>query len=208
MSNSKINWTSLALEFLVVLIGILLAFQLNECSGRKKSRKLIAQHIEAIDEEAKFNKIMLTMAIDSLERSIGKLGNLLTAIEKEDAEECNRLMLETLSNPGLFVKDNAYKTLIESGDVRLMEDFEKKNYLVYMYSYFDWARELDKLEAQQMDQYYFPYVFENMDLVKGKTQEMSIYKDKQFRNVIASGLFTQRMRLDKYKECLKIIEEY
>ncbi len=208
MPKHNINWTSLALEFLVVLIGILLAFQLNECSGRKKSNKLIDRHIDAIEEETVFNKLMLTQASDSLSRSIKKIEKLLESIEKEDLITANKLSLECLASPTLFVKKNAYNTLKESGDIRLMEDFEKKNYIIYLYSYYDWAKELDKIEIEGRNRDFYPYMNQHFDFIKSKAPSLNVFKNQGFKNALASILYLQYARKAKYDECIGIIEKY
>jgi len=43
--RNKIDWLKHTLEFIVVTIGILIAFQLNKCSVEKAQKKTIGIHI-------------------------------------------------------------------------------------------------------------------------------------------------------------------
>ena len=54
--KKKIDWLNYSLEFFVVLIGILVAFQLNKCSANKEQSKTIETHLDQILVETKFNK--------------------------------------------------------------------------------------------------------------------------------------------------------
>ena len=59
MPKNKIDWLNHGLEFLVVIVGILLAFQLNKCSETRSTEKLLQNHINYIEIECDENKNML-----------------------------------------------------------------------------------------------------------------------------------------------------
>lgn len=61
--NKKIDWLNHTLEFLVVLVGILIAFQLNKCSDRESKTALIKDHMQYIQSECEENKSTLDSAI-------------------------------------------------------------------------------------------------------------------------------------------------
>ena len=46
----RIDWLNHSLEFIVVLIGILIAFQLNQCSTDKQNKKTSDTHLEEIEK--------------------------------------------------------------------------------------------------------------------------------------------------------------
>lgn len=54
--NKKIDWVNHTFEFAVVLIGILLAFQLNTCSSENKQNTTINIHLSEIKEETESNQ--------------------------------------------------------------------------------------------------------------------------------------------------------
>lgn len=64
-----IDWLNHALEFIVVVIGILLAFQLNKCSDENKNKKIIKNHLYQIYEETKINKNYLAQSIEENENT-------------------------------------------------------------------------------------------------------------------------------------------
>lgn len=64
-----IDWLNHALEFIVVVIGILLAFQLNKCSDENKNKKIIKNHLYQIYEETILNKNYLAQSIEENENT-------------------------------------------------------------------------------------------------------------------------------------------
>jgi len=207
--KSKINWVSLFLEFLVVLVGILLAFQLNQCSDRNKSRQLVDQHLEALYEECAFNKRMVELAVDSLGDTLNKAEQLLGLIQsKGDPALIDKQTVSLMGSATLYLKDNAYNTLIQSGDIRYVEDFDKKNEIINLYEYFKWAKELDKLHMNSLEKDFYPYINENFDLLNEEIQAKEVYHSKKFANTIGTNYYYLQMRNQKYGECLQKIDRY
>jgi len=63
MGKRKIDWLNHGLEFTVVIIGILLAFQLNTCSERRKDNKIVKTHLDQLIEETSLNKYYMKNGI-------------------------------------------------------------------------------------------------------------------------------------------------
>lgn len=207
--RKKINWISLFLEFLVVLVGILLAFQLNQCSDRNKSRQLVGQHLEALYEECEFNKHMVELAIDSIGSSLKKSEELLGLIQsKGDPAQIDAKTVGLMGSATLYLKDNAYNTLIQSGDIRYVKDFDKKNEIINLYEYFEWAKELDQLHMKALEKDFYPYINENFDLLSKKIQANEVYYSKKFANTIGTNYYYLQLRNQKYGECLQKIDHY
>jgi hypothetical protein len=56
--------------------------------------------------------------------------------------------------------------------------------------------------------YYFPYVVKNFDLLDGKLQSQEIYLNKEFKNIISGYRYTLNMRLQQNKETLAKINSF
>ena len=205
----KINWLNHFFEFIVVLLGILLAFQLNTCAANKKQSKIINTHEEQLFEETQFNKSNVESAIKFGESNLKDLDTLLSIIYAEgNIYRVNGLSLKLLNVGGLYLRKNAYKSLLETGDIRFMKDFETKNKVVNLYEYYAWVEAMDKVMLDSYNKIYYPYLYENFDLAKGSIQDKKIYFNKKFINAVSTYRFTLSMKLKKYKECLVEIEKF
>jgi hypothetical protein len=106
MSNEKkIDWLNHGLEFIVVIIGILIAFQLNKCGTENEQTKTINMHLNQIKEETKFNKHFLKEGIKHTESNLTDLDTILKLIaEKREIPKINQLSMKLLSMGGVYVR--------------------------------------------------------------------------------------------------------
>lgn len=205
----KIDWLNHFLEFIVVIAGILIAFQLNTCSEQKKEQKLVDRHVENIIEETEFNKNNFEFASEKVRQSLNTLDTLLSFIEdKRDLDSINALSIEMLNLPITYIKRNSYNSFIESGDIRLVSNFELKEDIIRLYEYYTWAEGLDKITAESYNDHFLQYLMDHLDLVSTKTQDRSVYESKKFKNTLAVYNYQLRSRLMKYEELRGMINEF
>ncbi|MDX1461753.1 MAG: hypothetical protein R3359_01750 [Marinirhabdus sp.] len=206
----KIDWLNHFLEFIVVVIGILLAFQLNTCRESKKEAHLVERHTSKIYDETLFNKTQIETGISNSERLLGKLDTLIKTIETAplDVAKAHRLSMELMALDYLYVKRNAYNSLVETGDIRFMEDTQLQSDIVSLYEYYHWLEGLDTSTRTSYLENYLPYATENFDLIHYTPQEPEIYTNKLFKNYLAIYRYSLRYRLQKQNDLLEKINSY
>ncbi|WP_452222796.1 hypothetical protein [Lacinutrix chionoecetis] len=209
MKKQKIDWLNHSLEFIVVIVGILIAFQLNKCSSEKEQRKTIETHSIEINKETYSNKKSFENAIKYDELHLMKMDTLLGLIDKKnDFEKVNNLSIELLNLGGVYIRKNAYQNLVETGDIRFMKNFEEKQKIINLYEYYKWVEGFNEISANLYTSDYYPYLKKNLDLVKGSVQKDEVYTSKEFKNILGAYYKTSRNRLQKYKDCLVVIDKY
>lgn len=207
--RNKIDWLNHGLEFLVVLIGILIAFQLNNYATTKEQNKTIAIHLTQILEETEFNKKNFENGIAYAQSNLAKLDTIFRLFgEKGNNEKINSLSIELLNLGGVYIRKNAYLNLIESGDIKFMKDFEQKSKIIDLYEFYKWVESFNEISFNLYSSDYYPYIRDNFDLVGGTTQSDDIYEAKLFKNVLGAYYRTSKNKLEKYEECLSQIKEY
>lgn len=205
----KIDWLNHFLEFVVVVIGILLAFQLNTCSSNRKEAKTIQTHLEQIDEETRFNIRSIDRSIDLAELNKKKLDTIFqTIFSSKDLVKINRISIDLLNIGGVYLKKNAYSTIVQSGDIRFIKDLDKKQEIVALYEYYKWVENIDNLALDDFSDDYYPYIKEYFDIIGGIIQPEEVYVGKKFKNILGSYSHLLTMKLEKYKDCKKEMEKY
>lgn len=198
----NINWLNHFIEFIVVIIGILIAFQLSTCSEERKQAVLIQEHLVNLEAETAFNLNNLQAALEHAEATSTKLDTLLRLIPQEEAvATVNRLSLEILNLGGVYLKKNAYRSLTESGDIRFIHDFKLKNEIVNLYEYYEWVGGIDKVTTEFYLKEYYPFALENLDLIEARPQPAAIYQAKRYKNILATYKYHLVQRIQKYKDC-------
>jgi len=206
MTNQKrkIDWLNHTLEFFVVIIGILLAFQLQKCSTNNTNRAVVDSHLEAIRKETEGNKAQLLTSIEHTEGNIAKLDTVLTLIEDNgDHRKINYLSLDLLNIGSSYLRKHAYQGLMETGDVKHIKDFSRKQKIINLYEYYKWVESFDELSSTLFSEDYYPYLKANFDFTTGQVQNPSIYYTKEFKNALAAYMRTSQNRL-----CLGHMENY
>lgn len=207
--RNRIDWLNHGLEFFVVIIGILLAFQLNKCSSENQKNKTITTHLEQIVQEAKINKASLESALEVGQLNMVKMDTILALLNRgEDYDRVNRLSFELLNLGGTYFRKNAYQNLVESGDIRFIKDFTTKQQVINLYEYYKWVESFDQISRSLYMSDFYPYVKNNFDLIAAQTQEADVYQSKLYKNIIASYKRTSTNRVQKYQECIDEIDKY
>jgi len=182
MGKRKIDWLNHGLEFAVVVVGILLAFQLNTCSEEKKEETLVSSHISKIIDETAFNKSRVQNIQKNSENMLAMIDTLSIAIDQpERLEKEHWLTFRIMSLDYLYIKKNAYNSMVATGDIRFVENAELQSDLVSLYEYYGWAEGYDLMTRNVFTDYYFPYMMGHMDMKDGEMQEIAVYQSKELK---------------------------
>jgi len=142
---AKIKWKNHAREFVVVVFGILLAFQLDRCASDNNQQKLVEEHLNYIKEETQINAVNLKYALQYSEQNLVKIDSTINLISKKgDIKTINKLSFEVFNVGYLYIRKNAYNSLVDSGDIRFMKSFDQKKNIINMYEYYAWTESLDQ----------------------------------------------------------------
>ncbi|MBC2843685.1 hypothetical protein [Winogradskyella flava] len=206
---AKVNWKNHIREFVVVVFGILLAFQLDRCASDNNKQKLVDEHVNYIKEETRLNVLNLKYSIQLSESNFAKIDSIINLISKKgDVSTINKLSFEIFNVGYLYIRRNAYNSLVNSGDIRFIKSFEEKKNIINMYEYYTWTESLDQgCRAAYFDDF-FPYVKENFDLVTSMVQDPEIYYSKTFSNALSTYRFALDLKIKKFKDCEKEINDF
>lgn len=208
--TKKIDWLNHFLEFIVVVIGILLAFQLNTCRESQKEHVLVEEHVASILEETQFNKTQIKGSIENSERLLAQLDTLITLTGEKDLNlpKMHRLSLALMSLDYMYIKKNAYQSFVETGDIRFVQNTKLRDEIVSLYEYYSWVSGMDESSRTSYLNNYLPYATENFDLITYQPQTPEIYTNKLYRNYLSIYRYTIQYRLQKQQDVLAIINDF
>ncbi|SEQ17602.1 hypothetical protein [Neolewinella agarilytica] len=206
----KIDWPNHLISFVLVVLSILMAFQLEKCSDDRREDKLVEAHVKEIVEETRYNKSNLVNLIDKLKDDQFQLDTLLQLIhsEEEDLQRINNLVFRMMNVGGLYLKKNAFVSFTESGDIRFVDDFEEKTNLVQLYEFYKLAEVQNQLLVESFNERYFKHVSEKLDLYRARPQPIENYRDRVFINSISSYRYFLTSCLRTYERCLGYMDKY
>ena len=183
----KLDWQNHLVNFVLIVFSILLAFQLERCSGDRREQRLVNAHLEEIVEETRFNLESHRETIAGQRKQLGHLDSLLVLIrQSEDPARINPAVMQAMNMSLPFTKTTAYNTFIQTGDIRYLQDFDVKSELITLYEFYDIARIYSDLMVENYDNGFFSHIKENLDIVSQEPQALEAYTDRGFVNSIAS----------------------
>ncbi|MCI4669228.1 MAG: hypothetical protein MRZ79_13920 [Bacteroidia bacterium] len=209
--GKKINWLNHIIEFIVVVISVLLAFQLNNWSVKREHKKVVSMHLDQIDEETRYNKIALTSVLELSEKQLALLDTLIVMLAKDESNDLstiNKACFRLLNIGNVYLKRNAYISLTGTGDIRFLDNFEEKNRVISLYEYYDWVESIERIAISNYNENFFPYMNQNFDMVQAKVQKEEVYRNKKFINALATYRYGEKQKVDKYKDCLEVVESF
>lgn len=207
--KGKQHWVKYGLEFFTVLIGILIAFQLNEYSTNRKQQKTLQNHFKYIAEETQRNDNSLDRAIANSNRSLSVVDTLISLVQNNgNIQRINGLAFRALNFEGAYIQKNAYLTLTESGDIRFLNDFELKSKTVLLYEFYKWMASIEEIGFLAMREDFYPYMKESFDMLNASVQAPEVYYSRKFANALALYQYALTERLKKYKDCKEQIRLY
>ena len=183
----KFDWQNHLVNFVLIVFSILLAFQLERCSGDRREQRLVNAHLQEILEETRFNLESHRETIEGQRRQLGHLDSLLVLIrQSKDPARINPAVMQAMNMSLPFTKTTAYNTFIQTGDIRYLQDFNVKSELITLYEFYDIARIYSDLMVENYDDGFFSHIKENLDIVGQEPQALEAYTDRGFVNSIAS----------------------
>ena len=213
--KGKIDWLNHSLEFLMVLVGILIAFQLNTCSDRRSKAKLIDNHLSQIKAECQENKDRISVSISQIDQQIHHCDSLLTLIKQaKDPVEIRNQSTKLLDLRNVDLKRSAYKVLVASGDIRYLDDYEMKKDIISLYEGFEKVEQINQSHQNLYDRHFYPYMKSHFDLVNWdgvriySEAEEKVYYAREFANTVSTYRFLLLAKRRIYQERESRLEAY
>lgn len=183
----KINWRYALGEIVIVIIGISIAFALNNWAARSSDRKTEKLYFRNLEKD-------LNNDLASLDQNIQKLGQDLLDIELlvphlgrtlAGRDTIYRKVFSLAETVAFLPEDATYHTLINSGDFKLISDFELKAAVEKHYrQYQHLGRQYERRD--NFSKNYMADFFVNLDYDAIFAGQLDFLDNKKLRNMVFS----------------------
>ena len=129
----KINWQYAIGEIVIVIIGITIAFGLNNWAEGRKDKALEKRYLENLILDLEIDAAVLEENVEKIGQDLNILGALMPHL-KANLPRRDTMVRKffKLAEPVDFIPNNiTYQTLINSGDFKVIADFEFEWILLY-----------------------------------------------------------------------------
>jgi len=200
----KINWKYAIGEVLIVIIGISIAFWLNNWNQQRSDQNLKEQYVSNLIEDVNAEIKKINEYEAQVRRKLDVIQSLTPELMNPNLRnDSTSFKVFELANIQNFNPENStYQTLINSGDMKLLGDFELRRSIETHYSQHaavkkDYER-IEKIHEKYLGEF-FIYKIDFAALYQGKAEFLN---DPLLFNIIISMQGAYRLISASHKACL------
>ena len=181
--NTTHRWTNYLIELVIVVIGISIAFSLNEAATRKKHQQEKTDYLIDIRNDLRMDSVQLAHFIRFGQRKGKKMKTLLQHISQEAPVDTIVPYVIEIGNINFFTPDNfTMKSLIQSGDLKLINSDHVKREMLRLLMMYDHIDIMQQNFLQALDDNYFPLLLTKLDLTTMEVVDASFLYSVALRN--------------------------
>ncbi len=198
--SKRINWLNYLIELIVVIIGITIAFALNNWWDAHKNQTLEHQYLNSLLGDLQNDAAELDTTIQYNQTKLIFLKRFLkTQVQpRRIVTDTASQALETmLSNYFPVFKLNSYESMKNSGDFNLILDYGLKEFIVSYYKQIEELKILENYFQDFLSRYILDFAYQHTDLFDHKVVTPGIMRTHRFRNLTTGyyAYLTQMMVL-------------
>ncbi|WP_299337202.1 DUF6090 family protein [uncultured Psychroserpens sp.] len=175
-------------EILIVIVGISIAFSLNKCADNKKDEALKTQYLQSIKSDIEVDKKNLEANYAAIGAKIQNLKEVLPLINTDNPKKMTSMnkLYSVFTSSNFHPKDITYQTMINSGDFKLIDDFDLKAAIETHYSdYKIMLKDYERLDIIHKE-YLGKYIINNSDFDAMRQGKFGYSNEKQLKNILQS----------------------
>ena len=210
-------------EIILVVIGILIALQINNWNELKKQRNEAHTFIKRLSEEVEQNIEITNREILLEQQQVEKTKSLLEMFlwpqDKISSRAIDSLIFAIMSSNSIDIKTGTLEEGLNTGKVSLLTNSELKQKLYSLPAVFEEIKRLETLESQDINDNMVPYMYDHMNFKNmdnafsefSKTLGPSKFKTVEnrrlltslkFENLVDNRYYNANQSLENYRELL------
>lgn len=184
----KRNWKYIATETVIVIIGIMIAFSINNLSSTYKDRKALKANLTSIVNDL---RVDLKSIDEIIGRQQGKIRDFRTIkkllMEKEtDWDAVSSLISKQQSSPTFYPITSTFQSTVANGKIDLIKDLSTKKHLFQLYEFtYKKAVYNGQLYDQSHIEYYDKRLIRYMDFDLNQVIDHQGLKSLEIRNALS-----------------------
>ena len=198
-------------EILLVVIGILIALQINNWNENNQEEKKQTYYLQSLKSDLQANDAELERVIKYSQRTISLADSLLRLSEKSlENIELKGLTTQILNagNYSIFKnKSTTVRELMATGDLKLIKSDSLRSYVA------NWESEIEDIRSYELpntenSQSYFKFVMKHLDVYKGKLNKppldlpmlAQLFANREFMNGLAGRASYPKWLAEQYSK--------
>jgi hypothetical protein len=200
--RQKIDWKNHFVGLLVVVIGITIAFMLENWRQERADKELEQKYLLSFKTDLQYDKTGLDSIIASVQNKIYLLRAFLGELSTGDVthSRAEETIAEMMKNHSFFPKTATYESVKNSGGMNTISDYKIKSLVVSYYTMNDELRLKEHVFFDYLQGFVLPFVYKNMDFLSGKIISGSAINNTAYRNIVAGYYALTEQNFEAYKK--------
>ena len=197
----KGKWAYAFGEILIVIVGISIAFSMNKCAENSKHDAQKKQYLVHLKNDIVADKSQLNINLKELDSKLNDTHQILPYLNSDSTNQMkivrNVFNIANLSN--FHAKDVTYQTLINSGDLKLIDDFDLKTAIESHYSNYKEMKNAYIRQESIVRDYVGNYLINHADYDYLQKGQFPFTNEKLLKNIVQSmrGSFILKINATK-----------
>ncbi len=198
MQSSRSHWLKLSLELIAVFAGISAGFFVNNYQQKKSEQKLEVKYLESFHKNLVVDSIEIRTHIEedqnNLDISRRAVMTMVDGKLHEDSALALMSVIATFNN--LNMQNSTYESIVNSGNLGLIRDYDLKEELVNYYRYQSAIRDVEQVYNDYITNYVIPLFFNSVDMLTGTFAEDFRTDSREFKNITAGYYMLVEQKMD------------
>ena len=211
--RQKINWLNHFIELVVVVIGITLAFMLNNWREGYVNHRMEKKYLNSFRDDLNFDRVQLDSLILYNETKLKDINRLIAFLKDRKVDNDSvlvvfaEMMLFTPFDPNV----TTYQSLKNAGDFALISDYRLKENLIKYYQTLETKKYFDDLFNSYLNDYIIPFALENINFEEKRFVHPKNLLHYRFKNLTIGYYRLLKQYLEYYinirEECTKLLSQ-
>ena len=213
----KNKWSNPIIEFLIIFIGISLAFLSENFREDYQDQQLAKRYLKSFYKDISYDKTDLENMLEINEKKLDRVNNFLTMIKNKETllDSVNRIIEDMVEINYFVPKKITYESVKNSGNMEIISDYELKEKLVDYYIILDNKKLMENIYNTYLSAYIMPFLLSDFDLIEHKLLDIKVLNTIDFKNMVAGyrNILHQHIINNKFifqvnNELLEKLEKY
>lgn len=202
----SLNWRDLLKELFIVVLGILIAFALNNWAQNRSNDSLLQDYLISLRTDLAADTVEMTENLNVLQRNMAFVQSLMPHFYREmpGRDTIAASFFKRSIFPYFNAHDATVNTLINTGNLKLIQSFELKKALLDHYDKYDLLYQENERAESFVRDYVAKYMMTEIDQgVFFQSSGDAALKDFKFRNIAFSVYGIIQIQEKRYNEALE-----
>jgi len=196
-------------EILLVMIGISLAFQVNNWNDNRIKGNAEIRYYENIREQIADDKQQILFLVDfnkNYAEQFRYASELIETDNREQTDSMGLIVRKLMQYSDFDRQGNIYETMINSGQIRLLQNHEIINSIRTLEEKYLYINRMENIHYDAMMTHVIPSINPMLKFTDATIQKSESLFNYQFQNLIISLLQVMKEKDKVYNEALHEIE--